>query len=118
VGKKDILGYLPLKSIGYYDGSPWEAINLIDRYAKISGKVVAVREGKKTFSLIFGDEKHPIFTGIIFKKMVGKLRQQGLPDPKSLKGKHVALLGKVQQYRVPEIIVFKKKQIQILGSDS
>ena len=117
-GKKDILGYLPLKSIGYYDGSPWEAINLIDRYAKISGKVVAVREGKKTFSLIFGDEKHPIFTGIIFKKMVGKLRQQGLPDPKSLKGKHVALLGKVQQYRVPEIIVFKKKQIQILGSDS
>ena len=118
VGKKDILGYVPLDSIGYYDGSPWEAINLVDRYAKISGEVVSVREGKKTFSLIFGDEQHPIFTAIIFKKMLGKLRQQGFPNPKSLKGKRVALLGKVQQYRVPEIIIFKKKQIQILGPGS
>ena len=41
LGKKDVLGYLPLKYIRYFGGSPWEAVNLIGRYARITGEVSA-----------------------------------------------------------------------------
>jgi phosphatidylserine/phosphatidylglycerophosphate/cardiolipin synthase-like enzyme len=110
----DGVGYVAMVNLGRPRGSPEESIHLVDRFAKIQGRVLATKVGKKAIHLWFGGEVHPIFTVVIFRNAEAKLRQAGLDPSQAFQGREVEIEGRIQTWKSPEIIISDPTQIRII----
>ena len=90
-----------------------EASNFIGKVKTVEGKVLSVRETKKTVFLNFGKGYKTDFTAVIFKNTLG-LFISGGHSPFKLKNKTVRIFGLIKEYNGPEIIIQDPSQIEVV----
>lgn len=110
----DTTGYVRAKDVTEPVATPVEALHLIGRYATVEGRVLATRVSAKVVQLKFGDEERAPFLAVIFRSSEAKFRNAGVDPARAFQGRQVRVRGRVEVYRVPEIIVRGPKDIEIL----
>ncbi len=90
--------------------TPRETMYVIGRDAIVTGTIVGVRETEKVTQLQFFDPERPPFIAAIFKKDLPKFP----PPAGGWIGKTVRMTGPIKVYVIPEIILSKPEQIQVV----
>lgn len=90
-----------------------EAAAYIGKIAAVQGRVSSCYDSGKAIFLNFGGVSKTGFTAVIFKKDAVRFQKKGI-FPCSYRGKRVEVLGKVKEYRGPEIIVRDPSQITVI----
>ena len=90
--------------------TPREAMYVIGRDAVVTGTIVGVRETDKVTQLQFADAERPPFIAAIFKKDLDKFP----PPAGGWIGKTVRMTGPIKVYVIPEIILSKPAQIEVV----
>jgi len=94
-----------------YDPVPHHmAEEILGERGVVFGKVVNIHRGKKAVHLNFGSDWKTDFTAVLFARGQSRYRSLGL-DPGDLVGRNVYVLGKVEQYYGPQIVVNSPEQI-------
>lgn len=93
-----------------------QAIHYVGKIKCVEGKVMAVRSGRKRFSLCFGNDSRQDFAAIIYRD-----RLADFPFPKGdlgtwLQGKEVRVFGPIRKERGPAIILGAPSQLEVLSS--
>lgn len=107
-------GFCPMGLLGIPEVTPVETRYVIGRDAVVTGKVVEVYASSKVTKLKFQDPDRAPFMAVIFQGDAQKFVDQGMPPKTAFEGKTVRLEGRVKVYRIPEIILNRPDQIEIL----
>jgi endonuclease YncB( thermonuclease family) len=96
---------------GLYDPVPhYRAGEIQKKKGVVFGKVLNIHKGKKAVHLNFGSDWKTDFTAVLFARGQSRYRSLGL-DPGDLVGRNVYVLGKVEQYYGPQIVVNSPEQM-------
>ena len=76
----------------------------------VFGKVLNIHKGKKAVHLNFGSDWKTDFTAVLFHRGLFRFKALGL-DPEDLVGRDVFVLGKIESYYGPQIVVNIPEQI-------
>ena len=109
-----VTGFIPGNVLGVAEVSPRETMFVMGRDAIVRGRVEDVRVTDKVTLLRFTDPERPPFVAVIFKSNEAAFIAAGLPPATAFLGKEVRLRGKVKVYTVPEIVLSKPSEIEIL----
>ena len=90
-----------------------QASKFIGKVKTVEGKVLSVRENKKTIFLNFGKDHKTDFTAVIFKNNLGAFISEK-QSPFKLKNKTVRIFGLIKEYNGPEIIIQDPSQIEVV----
>jgi|GEM_PF-907460 len=101
------------KVLGITEVTAREAQYVVGRQVILTGKVTNVRSSDKVTKIQFGDPERPSFEAVIFPGDLAKMTDAGFA-PASLLNKNVKLRGFMKVYTIPEIILSKPTQIEIL----
>ena len=82
----------------------------------VFGKVASIHRGKKALHLNFGEDWKTDFTAVLFARGQSRYRALGI-DPEDFVGRNVFVLGKVENYYGPQIVVDGPDQILPLAED-
>ncbi|TNF49098.1 hypothetical protein EP232_01730 [bacterium] len=94
-----------------YDPVPHnKAVEILGERGVVFGKVLNIHRGEKAVHLNFGSDWKTDFTAVLFERGQSRFRSLGL-DPEDLVGRNVYVLGKVEQYYGPQIVVNGPEQI-------
>lgn len=107
-------GFVQAGALGVPEVGAWEAVNVIGREAIATATVVDVKVGEKVTTLRFADPERPPFIAVIFKKDQQAFVDAGLDPATAYLGKTVRMRGKMKVYGVPELIINRPDQIEIL----
>jgi micrococcal nuclease len=101
---------------GIYSEPAYEVVSHERAHEHIGERVVVrgtirnLHKGRKAWHLNFGEDWETDFTAVLFGE--GRLRFQGMGlDPGDFVGLEVLVLGKVQEYNGPEIIIRGPEQL-------
>ena len=96
---------------GQYDPLPHhKAADILGERGVVFGKVLNIHRGEKALHLNFGTDWKTDFTAVLFAPAQSRYRALGL-DPEDLVGKSVFVLGKIEEYYGPQIVVNGPEQI-------
>jgi len=101
---------------GIYSSSAFQVVKdqdagaVVGRQSVVFGTIRNVHRGRKVIHLNFGDNWRTDFTIVLFSRGRARFASMGL-NPEDLLGRTVYVLGKVQEYNGPEIIVNRPEQI-------
>ena len=107
-------GFVPAAVLGVPEVGAWEAAYVIGRDVIATATVVDVKVGEKVTTLRFADPERPPFIAVIFKKDQQAFTAAGLDPATSYLGKAVRMKGRMKVYGVPELILNRPDQIEIL----
>lgn len=108
-------GFVQSAALGPPEVGAWEAAYVIGREVIATATVVDVKDGAKVTTLRFADPERPPFIAVIFKKDQQAFVDAGLDPATAYLGKTVRMRGKVKVYGVPELIINRPDQIEILS---
>jgi phosphatidylserine/phosphatidylglycerophosphate/cardiolipin synthase-like enzyme len=100
--------------VGIPTARPNEALHLLNKRARVEGRVAMTRVSSKVIQLKFMDEKRPPFVAVIFRKSEPKFRAAGINPAQAFQGRRVRVFGTIQAWKQPEIILTSPDQIEIL----
>lgn len=101
---------------GIYSSRVFKAVKdrnagaVVGRRSVVLGRIRNIHHGRKVVHLNFGDNWRTDFTIVLFSRGIARFASMGL-NPEDLLGRTVYVLGKVQEYDGPEIIVNRPEQI-------
>ncbi|MFH1202157.1 MAG: thermonuclease family protein [Candidatus Omnitrophota bacterium] len=91
-----------------------DAHKFIGKIRTVEGKILSVKETRKTVLLNFGRGQNSIFKAVIFKDNLSAFIQEGF-IPSKYKNKNVRIFGLLKEYNnSPEIIIQDPSQIEIV----
>jgi phosphatidylserine/phosphatidylglycerophosphate/cardiolipin synthase-like enzyme len=105
--------WLPREALGVPEVTPYEAMYVIGRRARVTGPVVSVRERGKVLTLGFGNAEKPLFTGVVFERDQDAFKEAGI-DLAALVGKRVRLEGEIKTYTTPQLVLNRPTQLTVL----
>jgi cardiolipin synthase len=106
-------GWVPAEVLGTPEVTGVETRYVVGREVIVTDTVVGVREGDKVAQLQFTDPNLPQFVAVIFAKNAQAFVDAKLA-PATLVGKTVRMKGRVKIYKVPELILERPDQLEVL----
>ncbi len=106
--------FVPIETVSEPLARSNEAIHLLGRNAVVEGRVVEAKLSKKILQLRFDDEERAPFVAVIFKNSLPRFQAAGINPVESLKGRRVRVRGRLDVYRIPEVVLTRPDQIEVL----
>jgi hypothetical protein len=107
-------GFVQASHLGVPEVTAFEAQYVIGRDVIVTARVVGIRASEKVMKVSFADEERPPFTAAIFAGDLAKFKAAGIDPATQFVGKTLRMRGRVKVYRVPEIVLNRPGQVEIL----
>ncbi len=107
-------GFVAASHLGVPEATAFEAQYIIGREAIVTARVVGIRASEKVLKVSFADEERPPFTAVIFAKDLAAFKAAGVDPTTAFAGKTLRMRGRVKVYKVPEIVLNRPGQVEIL----
>jgi len=109
-----LTGFVAASHLGIPEVTAFEAQYVIGREAIVTARVVGIRASDKVMKVSFADAERPPFTAAIFTKDLAAFKAAGIDPATAFAGKTLRMRGRVKVYRVPEIILNRPGQVEVL----
>lgn len=107
-------GFVQASHLGVPEVTAFEPQYVVAREAIVTARVVGIRVSEKVLKVSFADEERPPFTAAIFAGNLAKFKAAAIHPATAFAGKTLRMRGRVKVYRVPETVINRPGQVEIL----